>query len=102
MEIPYSSRYRLDKGFLMDVEKHQSLAAASFTKPEKDANHQPANWTFSTGPTVSDSSGLATSRDVAESGRLIPLAMQFFCLPRRMIGINLLMLRRVPATAISR
>jgi hypothetical protein len=38
------------------VEKHQSLAAASFTKPEKDANRQPANWTFSTGPT-----GLGTS-----------------------------------------
>jgi hypothetical protein len=36
------------------VEKHQSLAAASFTKPEKGANRQPANWTFSTGPTLRD------------------------------------------------
>jgi hypothetical protein len=52
--------------------------------------------------TVSDSSGLATSRDVVESGSLIPLAKQLFYLPRRMIGTNLLRQRRVAAVAISR
>ena len=34
------------------VEKHQFWPAASFTKPGNDTNRQPANWTFSTGPTV--------------------------------------------------
>jgi hypothetical protein len=44
MEIPYSSRYRLDNGFLMDVEKHQFLLAASFANPEELNECLFANW----------------------------------------------------------
>ena len=35
------------------VEKHQFSPAASFMKPGNDANREPENWTFSTGPNVS-------------------------------------------------